>query len=213
MFEYSSNKAGFVNMADKIAILNGRLYKAFAKNIDMDDGSSFESDICSSPIEVQSITAKRSYRITNNDADQTNRENNAHTTARDNNPINPGAQLPGQENSTWVLHRRRATSRRQPQRQDPRSKKLPLSHHKLPIRLCGQTEHMDTISDPRLTLSRMTKVHYSLPPFGNWHQPDRSRMENERNQPRLETIMEEKGDEEKEEEHEERGRSRRQRRG
>lgn len=223
MFEYSSNKAGFVNMADKIAIFdmdksaaipNGRLYKAFAKNIDMDDGSSIESDIRSSPIEIQSTTFERSYLTTNNDAaDQTNCENNAHTTTRDKTPINPGSKLLRQENGTCVLHRCRATYQRQQQRQDPRSKKLPLSHHELPTKLRGQTEHMDTIADPSLTLARMTKIYYSLPPFGNWHQLYRSRMENEGNQARLETILEEKGDEEREEEHEERGRSRRQRRG
>lgn len=168
MFEYSSNKASFVNMADKIAIfdmdkstaiLSGRLHKAFAKNIDMDDSSSVGSDTHSSPIEVESTTAERSHLTTNNDAaGQTIREYNAHTTTRDKPPINPGSKLPRQENGTWLLHRCRATYQRQQQRQDPRSKKLPLSHHELPKKLRGQTKHMDTIADPSLTLARMTRI-------------------------------------------------------
>lgn len=209
-------------MADKTAILdmdkptsipNGRLYNASAKNLVMDDGSSFESHIRSSPIEVQTTTAERSYRILNYDTDQTNRENNAHTTTQDNNPINLGSRLARQEKTTSVLHRRRATYRRQEQRQDPRSKKLSPSHHELPTKLRGRTENMDTSTDPSLTPARMTKRHYSPPPFGNWQRPDWSRMENEGNQARLETILEEKVDEGREEEHEHRGHLRRQRRG
>lgn len=179
----------------------------------MDDGSSLESLIHSSPIEVQAATAERSYRIINYDTDQTNRENNTRTTTQDNNPINPGSRLARQDKTTSVLHRRRAANRRQEQRQDPRSKKLSPSHHDLPPELRGRTDHMDTSPDPSLTPARMTKRHYSPPPFGNWQRPDWSRMENEGNQARLETILEEKVDEGREEEHEERGRLRRQRRG
>lgn len=194
------------------AILGGRLYNAFAKTLDMNDGSSFESDIHSSPIDVQATTAKRLYRMIDNNTDQTNCQNNAHTTTRDNNPINPGSQLPRQEKSDSVLHRRGASYRGQQQRQDPRSKSLPLSHHELPKKLRGRTEHMNTTTDPSLTPTRMTKLHYSPPPFGNRQRSDWSRIKNERNQARLETVLEEKSDEEREG-HEERGRSRRQRRG
>lgn len=208
-----TDKIAILDMDKPTSILNGRLYNAFAKNLDIDDGSSFESHIHSSPIEVQATTAERSYRIMNYDTDQTNRENNAHTTMRDNNPINPESRLARQEKTTSVLHRRRAANRRQEQRQDPRSKKLPPSHHELPTKLRGRTEHMDTSTDPSLTLARITKRHYSPPPFGNWQRPDWSRMENEGNQARLETILEEEVDEGREEEHEERGRLRRQRRG
>lgn len=208
-----ADKTAILDMDKPTSILNGRLYNASAKNLVMDDGSSFESHIRSSPIEVQTTTAERSYRILNYDTDQTNRENNAHTKTQDNNPINLGSRLARQEKTTSVLHRRRATYRRQEQRQDPRSKKLSPSHHELPTKLRGRTEHMDTSTDPSLTPARMTKRHYSPPPFGNWQRPDWSRMENEGNQARLETILEEKVDEGREEEHEDRGHLRRQRRG
>lgn len=207
-----ADKIAILDMNKPTSILNGRLYNASAKNLVMDDGSSFESHIHSSP-EVQATTAERFYRIINYDTDQTNRENNAHTTTQDNNPINLGSRLARQEKTTSVLHRRRATYRRQEQRQDPRRKKLPPSHHELPTKLRGRTEHMDTSDDPSLTPARMTKRHYSPPPFGNWQRPDWSRMENEGNQARLDTILEEKVDEGREEVHEDRGRLRRQRRG
>lgn len=68
-----ADKIAILDMDKPTAILNGRLYNAFTKKLDMDDDSSFESDIHSSPIEVQATTAKRPYRVTNDDTDQTNR--------------------------------------------------------------------------------------------------------------------------------------------
>lgn len=205
-----ADKIGILDLDKPISIANGRLPNAFAKTFNVDDGNSLDSCIHPSLIQVQATTAQYSYRIyrilNNNDSHETNPANNAYTTTRDNNPINPRSPLPRQEKSTAVLHRRCAIDRQQQQGQGLRSRKLPPCHHGLSTRLHDETDYMATTTDHSLVLACMTKLDGPSPWFRNRGQPDLPTMKNEGNMARLETILEEEEDEEREEEHEERGR-------
>lgn len=208
-----ADKIGILDLDKPIPIANGRLPSAFAKNLNVDDGNSFDSCIHPSSIQVQATTAEHSHRIlNNNDSHEMNPANNAYTTTRDNNPINPRSPLSRQEECTAVLHRHCAIDRQQ-QGQSLRSRKLPPCHHGLSTRLHDETDYMATTTDHSLVLACMTKFYGPSPWFRNRGQPDLPTMKNEGNTARLEIILEEEEDEEREEEHEERGRARHQRRG